>query len=229
MTELTAAHGEVELLQTLEEQIDPRVTALLVIDMQNDYLADEGKLGKLGLNPKKDQIQQALPAINGLVEEARNAGVTVIWIRQTHSLKDVLPNYLTHNIAKVKSRPFTEEDLLVREGCWGADYYEKLIKSLPGEIEVIKHSYGAFTNTNLEAYLKAQGIKTLIYIGCALDVCVLSTALEGWHKGYYSIIPTDCVIHFDAALRKGLLECHRKFYGFTPGSSEMISIWRKGS
>jgi ureidoacrylate peracid hydrolase len=228
MVEIAAAQGEVKLLQTLGEQIDPKVTALLVIDMQNDYIADKGKLGKLGLNPKGSQIEKAVPAMNRLIDEARNAGVMIIWIRQTHSLRDVLPNYVTHNIAKIEGRPFKEEDFLVQEGSWGAELYEKMIAPLTGEIEVIKNAYGAFTNTNIETYLKARGIRTLIYIGCALDVCVLCTAIQGWHSGYYSIIPPDCILYFDESFARGILEYHRKFYGYTPESRAMIDIWKGG-
>ena len=82
------ALGEVKLLKTLEQQIEPSITALLIIDMQNDYVADQGKVGKLGMDVKK--IQEAVPTMNRLIEEARKAGVMVVWIRQTHSMRDGL-------------------------------------------------------------------------------------------------------------------------------------------
>lgn len=193
--------------------------------MQNDYVADEGKVGKLGLNVKK--IQEAVPMMNKLIEEARKAGIMVIWIRQTHSLRDALPNYMASNVARVKGKPFKEEDFLVQEGSRGADYYDKMTKRLEGEIEVIKNTYGGFTNTKLDTYLKAKGIKTIMSIGCLTNVCVQSTAMQGWFQGYYSIIPSDAASSSDTSLHEATLKNHSIFYGFTPKCDEIISIWKK--
>jgi ureidoacrylate peracid hydrolase len=219
--------GEMELLQTLEEQVNPKITALLIIDMQNDYVADKGVLGKIGLNVKL--VQDAIPTMNKLIEEARKAEVLTVWIRQTHSMKDALPNYVARNVASVtaKGRKFTEADFIVREGSWGTEYFETMIRRLPSETEIIKHTYGSFENTRLEMFLKAKGIKTIICIGTATTVCVGTTAITGWLKGYYSIIPTDAAAHTSQADHDAFLKNHNLFYGFTPKSQEIIDIWKK--
>ncbi|MGA2990336.1 MAG: isochorismatase family cysteine hydrolase [Candidatus Korobacteraceae bacterium] len=213
------------MLKTLEEQIDPQITALLVIDMQNDYVADNGKLGKAGFDVKR--IQAAVPAMNNLIMEARKAGVMVVWIRQTHTFKDSLPNYVASNVARVKDRPFAETDFLVQGGSWGAEYYEKMTKRLDGELEVIKHTYGAFTNTPLDTYLRARGIKTILSIGTVTNVCVQSTAMQGWFLGYYSIIPADAVSTNDLSLHQATLKNHSIFFGYTPKNDDIIAIWKK--
>jgi ureidoacrylate peracid hydrolase len=213
------------VLRTLEDQINPPTTALLIIDMQNDYVADNGKLGKAGADVKS--IQAAIPAMNSLIAEARKAGVFVVWVRQTHSLKDSLPNYLVSNIARVKDRPFAETDFLVQEGSWGADYYDQMTKRLNNELEVIKHTYGGFTNTSLDTYLKAKGIKTILSIGTLSNVCVQSTALQGWFLGYYSVIPADSVSSNDASLHQAALKNFKTFFGFTPTNDEIVTIWKK--
>ena len=217
--------GEVKLLQTLEQQIDPSITALLIIDMQNDYVADGGKVGKLGMDVRK--IQEAVPTMNRLIEEARKAGVTVVWIRQTHSMRDALPNYLASNVARKKSGPFKEEDFLVQQGSWGAEYFDKMAKRLPVEIEVIKHTYGGFTNTELDTFLKAKGIQTIISIGCLTNVCVSSTAMQGWFQGYYSVIASDASATNDPSLQEATLKNHSIFFGYTPKTEEIVSIWKK--
>ena len=221
------AFGEVKLLQTLEQQIDPSITALLIIDMQNDYVADGGKVGKLGMDVKK--IQEAVPTMNRLIEEARKAGVMVVWIRQTHSMRDALPNYLASNVARKKSGPFKEEDFLVQEGSWGAEYFEKMAKRLPAEIEVIKHTYGGFTNTQLDTFLKAKGIQTIISMGCLTNVCVSSTAMQGWFQGYYSIISSDASSTNDTALQEAILKNHSLFFGYIPKTEEIVNIWKKAA
>ena len=219
------ALGEVKLLKTLEQQIETSITALLIIDMQNDYVADQGKVGKLGMDVKK--IQEAVPTMNRLIEEARKAGVMIVWIRQTHTMRDALPNYLASNVARKKSGPFKEEDFLVQGGSWGAEYFDKMVKRSPGEIEVIKHTYGGFTNTELDTFLKTKGIQTIISMGCLTNVCVSSTAMQGWFQGYYSIIPSDASSTNDTALHEATLKNHAIFFGYTPKTEEIVGIWRK--
>lgn len=86
------------MLKTLEEQVEPEVAALLVIDMQNDFIADDGVLGKKGFDFRI--VQETVPRINTFIEAARKAGVLVIWIRTVHTLKDALPPYLAHTVVK---------------------------------------------------------------------------------------------------------------------------------
>lgn len=219
------ACGEVEILQTLEQQVDPKVAALLVIDVQNDFISDKGKLAKIGLDLK--QMQDAVPMMNNIIKAARDSGVMVIWIKLTHSLKDSLPNYMARNVGRKKGAPFKEEDLLAFEGSWGAEYYDKILKPLPGELEVTKHTLSAFENTDLETYLKAAGIKTIICIGIVTNVCVQATAWDGWHKGYYSIMPSDAVASSSLPLHKAFLMNHKIYYGFTPKGDELMAIWKK--
>jgi ureidoacrylate peracid hydrolase len=219
------ARREWMLLRTLEEQIDPRATAILIIDMQNDYVADDGKFGKLGMNMKA--IQAAIPAMNDLIAAARRTGVMVVWIRTTHSFKDALPNYVVGNVAKVNGRPFQESDFVVQEGTWGAELYHQMAPRMDSEIEVIKNAYGAFTNTPLDTYLKAKGIKTMLNIGTVTNVCVQCTAMQGWHLGYYSIIPCDAAASNDLPLHEAILKNYRIFFGYTPKNEEIISIWKK--
>jgi ureidoacrylate peracid hydrolase len=213
------------ILKTLEDQIDPQVTALLIIDMQNDYVADNGKLGKAGADVKR--IQASVPAMNSLIMEARKAGVMIVWIRTTHSFRDALPNYVVSNVARVKDRPFVETDFLVQEGSSGAEYYEKLTKRLDGELEVIKHTYGGFTNTSLDTYLKAKGIKTILNIGTLTNVCVQSTALQGWFLGYYSLIPGDAASSNDLTLHQAALKNYSTFFGLTPSNEDIVAVWKK--
>ena len=219
------SYGQVEILRTLQEQVDPKVAALLVIDMQNDYVADQGKLGKIGLNVKL--IQETVPKINRLVEEARKAGVAVIWIRTTHTLKDALPNYLAYHIVIRSGKQIRDEDLICRPNHWASEYYEKLVKPAPGEIEMTKHWYGAFQDTTLDLLLKAANKKTIICTGTTSDVCVYNTALQGLHKGYYTLMVSDCTSTTDPAIHDTILKLYKTYYGWVPSSDEIINLWKK--
>jgi nicotinamidase-related amidase len=108
-------------------------------------------------------------------------------------MKGARPNYVARNVASVtaKGRKFTEADFIVREGSWGTEHYETMIRWLPSETEIIKHTHGSFEHMRLETFLKANGIKMIPCIGTATNVCVGINEIMGWLKGYYSIIPTD--------------------------------------
>jgi ureidoacrylate peracid hydrolase len=214
------------VLKTMEQQIDPKITALLVIDMQNDYVSDNGKMAKIpGFNVKV--IQAAVPAMNNLIEEARKAGVLVVWVRQTHLFKDSLPNYLASSVNANRVKDFKETDFIVQGDTSGADYYDKMVKRLPSEIEVIKHTYDGFTNTPLDTYLRAHGIKTIMSIGTVTNVCVGSTASHGWFLGYYSLLPTDAVASNDPTAQAAYLKNHSIFFGYTPTNEQIVSVWKK--
>lgn len=219
------ASAQIKTLNTLKEQVEPKEAALLIIDMQNDYIADQGLLGRIGLDVKR--VQQMVPRLNGFVEEARKAGVMVIWITQSHTLRDAMPNYIAKNVATQKGKPFTENDFMVRENSWGAESYDKVIKPLPGELSVRKYTYGGFTNTNLDMYLRAAGKKTIICTGTATNVCVLSTALEGWHKGYYTILVSDCCETNEQIQQEATLNNWQVAFGFVARSSEITSLWKQ--
>jgi len=102
-----------------------------------------------------------------------------------------------------------------------------MAKRLAGEDEVIKNTYAGFTNTKLDTYLKAKGIKTIMSIGCLTNVCVPSTAMQGWFQGYYSIIPSDASSTNDTSLHEATLKNHAIFFGYTPKCDEIIGIWKK--
>jgi nicotinamidase-related amidase len=219
------AYSQPPILRTLQEQVDPKVAALLVIDMQNDFVADEGKLGKIGLNVKL--IQETVPKINRLVEEARTAGVPIFWLRSTHTLKDALPNYLAYHIVIRSGKQVKDEDLICRPNHWSSEYYDKLIKPAPGEMEVIKHWYSGFQDTRLDLLLRAADRKTIICTGTTSDVCVANTANHGLHLGYYPIFVSDCTATTDQTVHDTILKIHKTYYGYVLPSSELINFWKK--
>ena len=213
------------LLTKLEQQIDPRHTALLVIDMQNDFVSGRGKFAAVGLDMK--MIQAAVPVMNNVIEEARRAGVMIMWVNTTHSLRDALPNYIVGNVARVSGRPLKESDFIVQEGSWGAEYYSGMTQRCESDFECIKHTYCGFTNTKLDTYLKAKEIKTIVNIGATTNVCVRSTAMQGFFLGYYSVILSDAAASNDAFLHEATIRNFSTFIGYTAKSEEVIAIWKR--
>jgi ureidoacrylate peracid hydrolase len=111
-----------------------------------------------------------------------------------------------------------------REGTWGAELYEG-ISPLPSERLVIKHRYSAFINTDLNTVLKARNIQSVLVCGVATNVCVETTARDGYMYDYYVTMIDDCSAAYEAKLHLGTLENIRRHFGLVASSQEIIDSW----
>jgi ureidoacrylate peracid hydrolase len=204
-----------EILKTLRDRCDPRYAALIVVDVQNDFVSPEGSAGKRG-----DDVGAAMamiPNLTGLIDQARRVGLTIIYIRTTHSEWTDTASWIYRT--SQKSGLST-----CREGSWGAEFYDG-IAPLPTERVVIKHRYSAFINTDLNTVLKARGIQSVLVCGVATNVCVETTARDGYMYDYYVTMIDDCSAAYDAKLHMSTLENIRRHFGLVASSNQIIETW----
>jgi nicotinamidase-related amidase len=153
-----------------EVRIDPARTALVVIDMQNDFVRQGGNL----LVP---DAEATIPAINGLVEFARSHAMRVVYSQDTHREGDpewqIWPEH-------------------AREGSWGWEIVDALA---PAEDETVirKVRYDAFYGTPLDHLLRLWGVDTLVICGTVANICVHYTAASAALRWYHVVIPRDAV------------------------------------
>jgi ureidoacrylate peracid hydrolase len=205
-----------EILRTLKERCDPRLAALLIVDVQNDFVSPQGSAGKRG-----EDVSAALammPNLLGLIEAGRRVGLTIVYIRTTHSEWTDTPSWIYRS--SQKSGLST-----CREGTWGAEFYEG-IAPRPNERVVIKHRYSAFINTDLNTVLKARGIQSVLVCGVATNVCVETTARDAYMFDYYVTMIDDCSAAYDAKLQLATLENMRRHFGLVASSAEIAEVWR---
>ena len=205
-----------ELLNGLSEILDPAHTALVVIDMQNDFCADNGYIHTTqGADMSGNKPLAA--RIGKMVEAAREIGVMVVWIKAIYD-HDLLPApMLTKMLAKGKGA------VCCASGSWGADFYE--IGPIDGEQVVEKRCYSAFHNTQMDDILRRRGIKSLVMTGVATNVCVESTLREAFFHGYYIVMPPDCVGSANAYLHEASIKTVEQIFGYIPQSDEVLGIW----
>jgi ureidoacrylate peracid hydrolase len=204
-----------EILKTLKDRCDPRYAALIVVDVQNDFVSPEGSAGKRG-----DDVGAAMamiPNLTGLIDQARKVGLTIVYIRTTHSDWTDTASWIYRT--SQKSGLST-----CREGTWGAEFYDG-IAPLPSERVVIKHRYSAFINTDLNTVLKARGIQSILVCGVATNVCVETTARDGYMYDYYVTMIDDCSAAYDAKLHMSTLENIRRHFGLVASSHQIIESW----
>lgn len=205
-----------DVLRTLKERCDPKNAALVVVDVQNDFVSRNGSAGKRG-----EDVSAALAIINPLrrlIDEGRRVGLTIVYIRTTHSDWTDTPSWIYRSSQKGGLNT-------CREGTWGAEFYEG-IAPLPTERVVIKHRYSAFINTDLNTVLKARNIQSVLVCGVATNVCVETTARDAYMFDYYVTMIEDCSAAYEAKLHLGTLENMRRHFGMVASSSEIIDTWR---
>jgi len=206
-----------KLLRTLAEQVEPKHTALLIIDPQKDFCAPDGALARI-FRQDVSRIPDAVKRLNIFIQRARQAGVLVVWVRLVISDDKRRPN--------VKAMRGDGDAIMVaREGSDGINWYSEIVQPLPTEHIVTKWSYDAFADTELDLLLSSKGVKTLLFTGFATNVCVETTARDGYIKGYYVVLVSDCTEAYTRQEYESAVFNIKTYFGKVATSSEIIRIW----
>jgi nicotinamidase-related amidase len=179
-------------------------TALIVIDMQRDFLLPGGFGESLGNDVGR--LLEVVPPLARLLAAARSAGVMVIHTREGHlpDLSDCPPAKLTRGVpSKRIGDPGRYGRILIR-GEYGHDIIDDLAP-VAGETVIDKPGKGAFYATGLQDLLRANGITQLLITGVTTEVCVHTTTREANDRGYECLVVSDCVgSYFPEFQRVGL-------------------------
>jgi nicotinamidase-related amidase len=171
--------------------IDPQRTALILIDMQRDFLEPGGFGETLGNNVSL--LQAAVAPCKALLEGARHHGLLIIHTREGHrpDLSDAPKAKVERGAPSARiGAPGPMGRILVR-GEPGHDLIPELYPR-PNETVIDKPGKGAFFATDLHAILINRGIENLIVGGVTTEVCVHTTVREANDRGYRCIVPSDC-------------------------------------
>ena len=151
-------------------ELDPKRTALIVVDMQNDFVSDGGSL----LVP---DAKGTVPNIQRLLELARTSDMRVVFSQDTHDEGDpeweIWPEH-------------------ARRGTWGWQIVDEL-QPREDELVVQKVRYDAFYGTSLDHMLRQWGVDTLVICGTVANICVHYTAASAALRWYRVVIPRDAV------------------------------------
>jgi ureidoacrylate peracid hydrolase len=193
-------------------------SALLVVDLQNDYCAPEGCFHRLGLvDPAR--TREVAEVSRRLVAGARTAGSPVIFVRTVQS--EAAPATVR---ARLRAQGRAD---CVRPGTWGAEQFGPTPR--PGEPVLVKHGYDAFLGTTLERDLRRRGIERLVLTGVFTDVCVDALARTAYQLGFEIAVVGEGTL----PLERGQDECldtMERFYGVRVLDAEgALSLLAAGS
>jgi len=179
--------------------LDTAKTAVIVVDMQNDFGAKGGMLDRAGIDISG--IQRAVGPTANVLCAARAAGVKIIYLKMGYrpDLSDLGASDSVNRVRhlrlgvgdKVSAPDGTDSRILIRD-TWNTDIVSEL-KPEPGDDVIYKTRFSGFYETDLDARLKKLGIKHLIVTGCTTSVCVDSTVRDAMFRDYLCVLLPDCM------------------------------------
>ena len=200
-------------------------TALLIIDMQRDFLEPGGFGETLGNDVSR--LQRAVAPCRAMLDTARAAGMLVIHTREGHlpDLSDAPPAKIARGAPSLRiGDPGPMGRILIR-GEPGHDIVAALYPAA-GEIVIDKSGTGAFYNTDLDRLLRERGIDDLLVCGVTTEVCVNTTVREGNDRGYRCVVLADCCAsYFPEFHEMGLkmIKAQGGIFGWVSTSPQIIA------
>ncbi len=180
-------------------EIDTAKTAVIVVDMQNDFGSKGGMFDRAGIDISG--IQKVIDPTAKVLASARRAGVKIIYLKMGFrpDLSDLgspdSPNRVLHlrfGVGKTIRAPDGRGSRILIRDTWNTDILPEL-KPQADDVVIYKHRFSGFYQTDLDATLKKLGIKHLIITGCTTSVCVEATVRDAMYKDYSCVLLTDCM------------------------------------
>ncbi|HEY1979714.1 MAG TPA: cysteine hydrolase [Xanthobacteraceae bacterium] len=207
-----------------EFTFDPETTALVIIDMQRDFV-EPGGFGE-ALGNDVSILRTTIAPIKKVLEACRKLGMMIVHTREGHrsDLTDCPPSKLVRGKPKRKIGDGGSMGRLLVRGEAGHDIIPELYPKA-GEIVIDKPGKGAFYATDFEAILRNKGIKSLIVCGVTTEVCVNTTVREANDRGFNCLVPDDCVGSYFPDFQKAalaMIKAQGGIFGWVSDSKKVL-------
>ncbi len=194
---MTTAHATLDA-RPHHFAFNPSTSAVLVVDMQNDFGAEGGMFARAGIDIS--MICKAVGPTASVLSTARRSGIQIVYLKMAFKpdLSDAgatdSPNYMRHlqmGVGTIVEAPDgSQSRVLIRE-TWNTEILPELAPVL-GDVVIYKHRFSGFFETELDAVLKSRGIKQLIVTGCTTSICVDATIRDAMFRDYSCVLLSDC-------------------------------------
>lgn len=215
--------------------IDTAKTAVIVVDMQNDFGAKGGMFDRAGID--LSVIRSAIAPTARVLSTARKAGISIVYIKMGFraDLSDAglpdSPNWLKHRPLAVgtsmRAPNGTESRILIRD-TWNTEILEELAPQ-PEDTVLYKTRYSGFYQTDLDSVLQRGGVKYLIATGCTTSVCIESTIRDAMFRDYCCVLLADCTgepigSQFARNNHDASLLVIQKLFGWVARSEDLLRV-----
>ncbi|MBU6269710.1 MAG: cysteine hydrolase [Betaproteobacteria bacterium] len=213
-------------------RLDLARSALVIVDMQNDFCHPKGWFGQKGIDVRP--MRRPIPVIAGLLPAWRAAGGAVVWLHwgvrpdrlnlsPTIQFKGRHPRDGGADLAGYAEASPDDRGLSVVPGHWGAQAIDELPPA-PGDITVFKHRLSGFWDNELDSVLRGQGLQTLLFAGVNTDRCVFSTLQDAGFLGYDCLLLEDaCGTPSPAYVSRAIPFIVRQLHGFTATAADLLA------
>jgi ureidoacrylate peracid hydrolase len=204
-----------KILRTLEELVDPEYTALVVVDVQNDFVMEKGELA----------CPEMVSKLKLLIQNARGAGVMVVYLQDTllpRRLSDSAPYFEKYMKYMGTDDPSDVKDEAVF-GTWGWEIISDIEPQF-GEARIVKYRSDGFVGTGLDLILRSNYITTIIATGVMTGGCVASTVRSAGNN-YFVVVAEDCCWESNSERHDEAMNHFRKRYNVYQ-SEEITQTWK---
>lgn len=212
------------VLTTLDEIVDPRRAALLVVDMQRDFCSPDGYFPQRGCD--LTIMRQVLPRVRLVLYRARDLGLPVIFTRTVHlpGFANLSPAWMRYAFLRYGDPPAVAP---VMKGSWGAEIVDELAP-LEDEVVIDKGRHSAFVGTSLDQVLRCAGIQSLLIAGTMTQACVETTARDAVCYDYYTVVLSDCVATYTDDMQQASLTMLANRVDLVR-SDEVLATWESSA
>ncbi len=189
-------------------------SAVIVIDMANDFVFPKGVIADAGGPDYQRRAQAIIPGLRRLLDAAREAGIAVIYTTDAHTPgDDELKKWPPHAM----------------KGTWQAEIVPELAPK-PGDVVLEKRTYSSFASTDLDRALRERGITRLYITGLHTDCCARHTSGDAFQKGYDQVWVADGLQAFTPEAHQSGLEYFKAWYATDPARqlrtvAEIVEEW----
>ena len=200
-------------LDRLRSKLNPETTALIIIDMQKDFCCEGGSFHRRGFDIRP--AQRLAKRLNSFLKEARKVLKHIIHLKMMK-----IPELASPVVDELYGRINIDRSL---DPAF-AEPYEVIPQH--GDVIIPKYKYSGFVSTYLDQFLRSKNIDTLIITGVATNVCVESTARDGFMREYFIVIPSDLTEGTSTEVKKWSLLSLDMFFGEVVSSNEILECWK---
>jgi ureidoacrylate peracid hydrolase len=179
--------------------LDAARTAVVVVDMQNDFASRGGMFDRAGIDISP--VQAIVDRTKAVIDAARAAGMTICYLKMAFlpDLSDAghpsTPTWIKHipmNVGAAVESPTGEPSRILIRDTWNTEIIPELAPH-DDDIVLYKHRYNGFHETDLELVLRRRGVETIVFVGATTSVCVESTVRDAMMRDFHCVVVEDCV------------------------------------
>lgn len=205
-------------MSSIEPYIDPRVTALLVIDMQNGFCHPESRMEKAGIGVANQQA--IVPNVLRLVDISHERKIPVFWSKQVHFPEDV-----TRRKHRIPTHQAKQAWTPCLRDTWEVDFIDEVADYVHPEDYVIeKHRASMFFQTTLDAKLRMLGIEQVIVSGTTTAFCVETSIRDAYFRDLDVIAVEDCIADPRPHFHEDSMAKVRQFFGVVVSVDEVSDL-----